>query len=46
MLSAPPAPPARHEALRDLPLRPVGSYRALVVPRAADTACEARVLHP
>ena len=28
MLSAPPAPPARHEARRELPLRPVGSYRS------------------
>ena len=44
MLSTPPAPPARHEARLELPLRPVETYRGLVVPRATDTACEARVL--
>ena len=46
MLSTPPAPPARHEPRLELPLRPVETYRGLVVPRATDTACEARVLQP
>ena len=46
MLSTPPAPPARHEARLELPLRPVETYRGLVVPRATDTACEVRVLQP
>ena len=46
MLSTPPAPPARHEARLELPLRPVETYRGLVVPRATDTACEVRILQP